>query len=157
MADGVWKWVYPKVFRRSCQLSLNKFFDRSTPSMRKVDDEEKEEEKNGVFSGHYVIASSLPPERRPLVRRTLVPKYHKVEYIQRLVFSVCACRMSDISWQKFRLPTSDTLMKLATAIFRPFPHSWPYLAILAENIIYCQILLTKFIYMYKRRPKILKR
>ena len=23
----------------------------------------KEEEKNGVFSGHYVIASSLPPER----------------------------------------------------------------------------------------------
>ena len=35
--------------------------------MRKVDDGEekkrKEEEKNGVFSGHYVIASSLPPER----------------------------------------------------------------------------------------------
>ena len=34
--------------------------------MRKVDDgEEKKEkkEKNGVFSGHYVIASSLPPER----------------------------------------------------------------------------------------------
>ena len=37
--------------------------------MRKVDDgEEKEKEKkkkkrekNGVFSGHYVIASSLPP------------------------------------------------------------------------------------------------
>ena len=23
----------------------------------------KEKEKNGVFSGHYVIASSLPPER----------------------------------------------------------------------------------------------
>ena len=37
--------------------------------MRKVDDgeerkkKEKEKEKNGVFSGHYVIASSLPPER----------------------------------------------------------------------------------------------
>ena len=34
--------------------------------MRKVDDGEekkrKEEEKNDVFSGHYVIASSLPPE-----------------------------------------------------------------------------------------------
>ena len=29
--------------------------------MRKVDDGKKE--KNGVFSGHYVIASSLPPER----------------------------------------------------------------------------------------------
>ena len=43
--------------------------------MRKVDDGEEKEnrkkkkekkekrEKNGVFSGHYVIASSLPPER----------------------------------------------------------------------------------------------
>ena len=33
--------------------------------MRKVDDgeEKKRKEKNGVFSGHYVIASSLPPER----------------------------------------------------------------------------------------------
>ena len=46
--------------------------------MRKVDDGEKKEkkerkkrEKNGVFSGHYVIAT---PERRPLERRTLVPK-----------------------------------------------------------------------------------
>ena len=25
--------------------------------------EKKKEEKNAVFSGHYVIASSLPPER----------------------------------------------------------------------------------------------
>ena len=54
--------------------------------MRKVDDgeekrkkkkkkekEKREKEKNGVFSGHYVIASSLPPERRPLERCTLVP------------------------------------------------------------------------------------
>ena len=38
--------------------------------MRKVDDgkkekkrKEKRKEKNGVFSGHYVIASSLPLER----------------------------------------------------------------------------------------------
>ena len=38
--------------------------------MRKVDDgkrkkrkEKKRKEKNGVFSGHYVIASSLPAER----------------------------------------------------------------------------------------------
>ena len=36
--------------------------------MRKVDDGKKEKrkkrkEKNGVFSGHYVSASSLPPER----------------------------------------------------------------------------------------------
>ena len=47
--------------------------------MRKVDDgekkrKEKRKEKNVVFSGHYVIASSLPPEPRPLERRTLLPK-----------------------------------------------------------------------------------
>ena len=53
MAEGV-----------SRQLSLNMLFDPSTPSMRKVDDGEgKKKEKDGVFSGHYVIASSLPPER----------------------------------------------------------------------------------------------
>ena len=33
----------------------------------------EKKEKNVVFSGHYVIASSRPPERRPLERRTLVP------------------------------------------------------------------------------------
>ena len=57
----------------SRQLSLNKFFDPNAPSMRKVDDGKRKEkkrekrkkrkEKNGVFSGHYVIARSLPPER----------------------------------------------------------------------------------------------
>ena len=37
----------------SKQLSLNKFFDPSTPSMRKVDDgEEKKRENNDVYSGH---------------------------------------------------------------------------------------------------------
>ena len=49
--------------------------------MRKVDDgerKEKREEKNVVFSGHYVIASSRPPERRPLECRTLVPKVKNV-------------------------------------------------------------------------------
>ena len=35
MADGVWKGVYPQVFGHSKQLSQNKFFDPSTPSMRK--------------------------------------------------------------------------------------------------------------------------
>ena len=45
MADGVWKGVYPQVLGRSRQLSLNKFFDPSTPSMRKVDDGEKRKEK----------------------------------------------------------------------------------------------------------------
>ena len=35
MADGVWKGVYPEVLGHSKQLSSNKFFDPSTPSMRK--------------------------------------------------------------------------------------------------------------------------
>ena len=35
MADGVWKSIYPQVFGRSKQLLINKFFDPSTPSMRK--------------------------------------------------------------------------------------------------------------------------
>ena len=76
MADGVWKGVYPQVLGRSRQLSLNKFFDASTPSMRKGCDGEKKKkngkkkrEKTDGNSGHLVIASSLPPERRPLERR----------------------------------------------------------------------------------------
>ena len=34
----------------------------------------KEEEKTDDYSGHYVIASSRPPKRQPLERRTLAPK-----------------------------------------------------------------------------------
>ena len=34
----------------------------------------KKKEKTDENSGHYVIASSRPPERRPLERRTLAPK-----------------------------------------------------------------------------------
>ena len=33
----------------------------------------KRREKTDENSGHYVIASSRPPERRPLERRTLAP------------------------------------------------------------------------------------
>ena len=45
MADGVWKGVESLVIGRSRQLLLNKFFDRSTPSMRKGRDEKKEKRK----------------------------------------------------------------------------------------------------------------
>ena len=41
MAERVWKGV----FGRSRQLSLNKFFDSSAPSMRKVDVRKKEKKK----------------------------------------------------------------------------------------------------------------
>ena len=59
--------------------NFRKFFDPSTPSMRKGRDREKKtggkKEKTDENSGHYVIASSRPPECRPLERRALVPKY----------------------------------------------------------------------------------
>ena len=77
----------PLGFGRSRQLSLNKFFDPSTPSEKRLRRRKKNGEKTGEKkrekkrkkektnenSGHYVIASSQPPERPPLERRTLVP------------------------------------------------------------------------------------
>ena len=38
-----------------------------------MEEREKREEKTDDYSGHYVIASSWPPDRLPLERRTLVP------------------------------------------------------------------------------------
>ena len=68
----------PTLFWRFNQLSLDRFLDPSNPSMRKGRDggEKKtggKKEKTDENSGHYVIASSRPPERRPLERRTLAP------------------------------------------------------------------------------------
>ena len=70
MADGVWKCVYPQVFGHSKQLSQNKFFDPSTPSIRKGRDRGKNGkygEKTG-WGGELMkilattsFASSLPP------------------------------------------------------------------------------------------------
>ena len=71
MADEVWKGVYSQVFG---QLSLNKFFDPSTPSIRKVDDGEKKrkkkkkkkkKEKIVTFIVATNVVASQPPERRP--------------------------------------------------------------------------------------------
>ena len=47
MANGVWKCVNSQVFGRSKQLSLNKFFDPNTPSMRKGCDR-GEKRENGT-------------------------------------------------------------------------------------------------------------
>ena len=63
MADGVWKGVQSYVIGRSRQLSLNKFFDRSNPSMRKVDDGKKEKRKKKKEKkrmAFLVATTSLP-------------------------------------------------------------------------------------------------
>ena len=68
MADGVWKGVYPQVFGRSRQLLLNKFFDLSTPYMRKEDNGEKkskEKKKRKLFILATNVVASQPPECRP--------------------------------------------------------------------------------------------
>ena len=59
-----------RVLGRSRQLSLNKFFDPSTPSMRKVDDgEEKKEKKRKEKIMTFIVATNViasrPPECRP--------------------------------------------------------------------------------------------
>ena len=41
----------------------------------------EEKEKNDENSGHYVIASSRPPECRQLELRTLVPIYQYIVFI----------------------------------------------------------------------------
>ena len=87
MADGVW--VCPHVFGHSKQLLLNKFFDLSTPSMRKVDDGEKKKKrkikKRKKIMMFIVATTSLPvdhPNANRLERRMLVPivLYSKVLY-----------------------------------------------------------------------------
>ena len=40
----------------------------------------KEEEKTDDYSGHYVIASSRPPDCLPLKRRTIVPKLVSLDH-----------------------------------------------------------------------------
>ena len=42
---------------------MRKVDDGKRKKKRKEKKKKKRKEKNGVFSGHYVIASSLPPER----------------------------------------------------------------------------------------------
>ena len=67
MAAGVWKGVYPWFLGCSRQLSLNKFFDLSAPSMRKVDREKrkKKEKKIITFMVATNVVASRPPKHRP--------------------------------------------------------------------------------------------
>ena len=72
MTDGVWKGLYSWLFGRSCQLSLYKFFDPSTPSMRKGCNGDK---KGGGMM--FIVATSVVAGDRSnadrLERCTLVP------------------------------------------------------------------------------------
>ena len=80
MADGVPKGVQRYVFGHSEQLWLYKFFDKSIPSMRNVDDGEKkkkkrkEEKKNGENSGPLTSLPVIRLNGDRLQRRPLVPK-----------------------------------------------------------------------------------
>ena len=94
MADGVWKGVYPQVFGRSRQLSLNKFLDPSAPFMRKVDNEKDKREKKRekkIMSFQWPL-TSLPvgrPNADQLERRTLVPIVQLFQLLKRKRWRVC--------------------------------------------------------------------
>ena len=84
MVDGVWKGVYPSVIGRSKQLSLNKFFDPSTPSMRKGRDGEKKKKngkktkkKHGEIRMKIVATTSLPAVDHPNADRWHAARSHQ--------------------------------------------------------------------------------
>ena len=79
MANGAWKGVHPQVFGHSRQILQNKFFDPTTPSMRKKKRVNKKKEKNGKWEIMlFIVAITSMPVNHPnadrLERRPLVPK-----------------------------------------------------------------------------------
>ena len=81
MADGVWKGVQPKVIGHFKQLSLHKFFDTSTPSMRKGRDGGENEKKIMAEIVATNVVASRPPNGDRLQRRPLVPIITTVGYL----------------------------------------------------------------------------
>ena len=59
MANGVWKGIEPEVIGHSKQLSLNKFFDWSTPSMRKGCDREKKKKSKKSKIMMEILATNV--------------------------------------------------------------------------------------------------
>ena len=53
-----------------------------------------EQEMTDQNSGHYVIASSWPPERQPLERRMLAPKS-----LRSLIMIIEAFKEDNLSWK----------------------------------------------------------
>ena len=72
MANEVWKGVYHYFFGHSKQLSLNRFFDLRTPSMRKGCDRETMGKKQGGKEILLIIVAttSLPAVNRPNAERS---------------------------------------------------------------------------------------
>ena len=99
MAEGVWKGVYPQVFGRSRQLSLNKFFDPSTPSMRKGRDGGKK--KTGKTGG-----KKRKKIRMKIVATTSLPAVHHPN-------ADCwnAARSGQLSRKKFYDPSTPSVRK----------------------------------------------
>ena len=79
--------------RHSKQLSQNKFFNPSTPYMRKVGDGEKRKKRKKRKEWRFQWplrhcqqsnARTTTPEQRPLERHTLVPIFRTVVYSRRI-------------------------------------------------------------------------
>ena len=62
---------------------------------KKTGKKRKEKENTGENSGHYVIASKRPPERRPLERRMLAPKCNTPSPVFRDHFTILVKKKFD--------------------------------------------------------------
>ena len=91
--------VYPLVLARSRQLSVNKFFDPSALSMRKVyDGEKKEKKKQKIMS--FLVATNVVANRPP-ERRMLMPKNTAKRHVHS---SICmSCKDSFLRFSFFQV------------------------------------------------------
>ena len=64
----------------------------------------EKKEKTDENSGHYVINSSWLPERRPLERRTLAPKYAELIQITTLKSVKIQKQSSTLNFTQFSQP-----------------------------------------------------
>ena len=122
MADGVWKGVFPLVWEHSRQLSLNKFFDRSTPSIRKVDDgKRKKNEKKRLM--RIVATTSLPAVDRPnddrcnVARSCQNPNSHGIKFLSN--FTLNLETQPNFSWTEHELTLFFPLSQLTTTTRTP--------------------------------------
>ena len=106
----------PRFLGHSKQLSLksskHSFYEKRSRRRKKTGKtgEENREEKSDENSRLYVIAGSRPPERRPLERRTLAPKFVGIVEV------------------KIRYVGSSTVDELTTSL-RSIPLPYPILSL----------------------------